>query len=99
MADAPENMTLHLLREMRDEAASFRAEVNGRFNEVDSRFNGVNSRFDKLEFEVAAMRADQGRMVGILEALHEGQQIQGSRLNVIDGRLAQIEKHVGLVKV
>ena len=85
MADEPENMTLRLLREMRDEAASFRAEVNG--------------RFDKLEFEVAAMRADQGRMVTTLETLHEGQQIQGSRLNVIDGRLAQIEKHVGLVKV
>ncbi len=85
MADEPENMTLRLLREMRDEAASFRAEVNG--------------RFDKLEFEVAAMRADQGRMVITLETLHEGQQIQGSRLNVIDGRLAQIEKHVGLVKV
>ena len=84
MAAEPENMTLHLLREIRDEAASFRAEVNG--------------RFDKLEFEAAAMRADQGRMVGVLEALHEGQQIHGSRLNVIDGRLAQIEKHVGLVK-
>jgi chromosome segregation ATPase len=101
----PENATLRLLREMRAENASFREEVKQGFAKVGERFNGVDARFDKLESAVselqvgfAAMRADQGRMAGTLETIHEDQQLHGSRLNAIEGRLARIEKHVGLVK-
>jgi hypothetical protein len=46
----------------------------------------------------ALMRVDQGRMRELLENVHETQQNQGYRLNAIDGRLALIEKHTGMVK-
>jgi len=36
---------------------------------------------------------------GLLEQIHETQQSHGARLNVIDGRLAIIEKQTGLVKI
>jgi hypothetical protein len=44
------------------------------------------------------MRADQTRANELLETVTETQKNQGMRLNAIDGRLALIEKHTGLVK-
>ena len=94
----PENATPRLLREMRAENDGFHAVVQQGFVEMRAFREEVGAHFDKLEFEVAAMRADQGRMASTLGELLEGQQNHGSRLNSIDGRLAIIEKRVGLVK-
>jgi hypothetical protein len=91
MADEPENHTLRLLREMREEAEAFRKEVN-------AGFAGVNHRLSELEVTLTAMRADQTRASELLETVAETQKNQGARLNVIEGRLALIEKHTGLVK-
>jgi hypothetical protein len=44
------------------------------------------------------MRTDQSRATDLLEKIYETQQNHGTRLNAIDGRLAIIEKHTGLVK-
>jgi len=59
----------------------------------------------ELQHEVAAMRVDQGRAnetlehhSGLLERLADTQANQGARLNAIDGRLALIERHTGMVK-
>jgi hypothetical protein len=112
MADEPENHTLRLLREMRDEALAFRKEVNTRFDGIDQRFDGVDQRLDgmdrrfdgvdrrlsEMEISLAATRADQHRTNELLETVVETQKNQGARLNVIEGRLALIEKHTGLVK-
>jgi hypothetical protein len=110
MAEEPDNHTLRLLREMREE-------TNRRFDEMreetNRRFDGMredtNRRFDEMRDEaaafrkevsvsVAAMRADQHRTNEILETIAETQQNHGTRLNAIEGRLALIEKHTGLVK-
>lgn len=91
MAEETENHTLRLLREMRDEAAAFRTEVN-------TRFDGVDHRLSEIEVSLAAMRADQTRANGLLETVAETQKNQGARLNAIEGRLALIEKHTGLVE-
>ena len=58
----------------------------------------MRSDISDLQHEVAAMRVDQRRTNELLEKVHEIQQNQGARLNAIDGRLALIEKHTGLVK-
>jgi C4-dicarboxylate-specific signal transduction histidine kinase len=52
----------------------------------------------ELQVAVAATRADLGRTNEHLEKISETQQNQGARLNAIDGRLALIEKHTGMVK-
>jgi hypothetical protein len=119
MADEPDNHTLRLLREMRDEAVAFRKEVNCRFDVIDERFNAIDRRFDgvdqrldgmdqrfdgvdhrlsELEVSLASARADQHRTNELLETVVETQKNQGARLNVIEGRLALIEKHTGLVQ-
>jgi hypothetical protein len=105
MADEPENHTLRLLREMRDEAVAFRKEVNTRFDGVDQRLDAMDQRFDGadqrlsgIEVSLAAARADQHRTNELLETVAETQKNQGARLNVIEGRLTLIGKHTGLVK-
>jgi chromosome segregation ATPase len=82
----------------REESAAFREEVKQGFTKVGERFDKLESAVSELQVGFAAMRADQGRMAGTLETIHEDQQLHGSRLNAIEGRLARIEKHVGLVK-
>ena|SRR5215469_7693950 len=133
MTEEPENRTLHLLREMREEANrrfeetnrrfdGMREEMNGRFDEMNGRFEEMNGRFgetrremkeiraqtnlipklaadvSELQLTVATMRADQTRANELLETVAETQKNHGIRLNAIDGRLALIEKHTGLVK-
>jgi hypothetical protein len=71
MADEPENHTLRLLREMRDEAVAFRQEVN-------TRFDGVDRRLSEVEVTLAAMRADQTRANELLETVAETQKNQGA---------------------
>ncbi len=98
MTDEPENLTLRLLREMREENASFREEVR-------QGFDAANKRFDRLEAESTTQSALLGKVIDAVtelargqEQLAEMQQIHGNRLNVIDARLATIERHTGLVK-
>jgi hypothetical protein len=84
MADEPENHTLRLLREIREEQSAFRAEIGKNLHE--------------LQIEFAAMRTDQLRANGLLENIQGLQASHGARLNVIDGRLALIERHIGMVE-
>ena len=72
--------------------------VDNRFDAMDRRFDGVDRRLSEMEVALAAMRADQTRAATLLEEIYETQRNHGGRLNVIDGRLAIIEKHAGLVK-
>jgi hypothetical protein len=58
----------------------------------------IRAGIAELQVEFAAMRTDQGRAGKLLEGIHETQRNHGARLNVIDGRLAIIEKHTGLVQ-
>lgn len=71
MSEAPENHTLHLLREMRDESRAFRKEMRERFDGVDKRFSGVEERLDSIQSAVgglAYIQADQRLQFEELEA-------------------------------
>jgi hypothetical protein len=93
MADEPENHTLRLLREMRDDIK----EIKQRFGDVDRRFDALQTSHNELAVEAAAMRTDQHRTNELLETVAKTQQNQGARLNAIDGRLALIEQRIGMV--
>ena len=51
----PENHTLHLLREMRDENRAFRKEMRERFDGMDNRFSGVEERLDSIQSAVGGL--------------------------------------------
>jgi chromosome segregation ATPase len=52
----------------------------------------------ELRHAIAATRTDLAIVKDTVEKIYETQQNHGARLNVLDGRLAIIEKHTGLVK-
>jgi len=72
--------------------------VAQRFDGVDRRLDGVDRRLSEMEVAMAATRTDLAIVKDTVEKVYETQQNHGARLNVIDGRLAIIEKHTGLVK-
>ena len=78
----PENHTLHLLREMRDESRQFRDEVQKRFEEIRERFD----QLDRIETAVVGMSyfqaTERGEMVAEIEGLKT--------------RLARVEDKIGL---
>jgi hypothetical protein len=74
------------------------AGVDQRFDAMDRRFAGVDRRLSEMEVAMAATRADLAIVKDTVEKIYETQQNHGARLNAIDGRLAIIEEHTGLVK-
>ena len=89
----PENHTLHLLREMReenrafrkemrDENRAFRKEMQERFDGMDKRFSGVEERLDRIESVFSGM--------AYLQADHHGQ------LEELTQRVERIEDKIGL---
>jgi small-conductance mechanosensitive channel len=91
MNDEPENLTLKLLREMR-------AEMREGFEKAFGDLAELRGSVSELQVAITAIRADQGRTNELLEQVRKTQQNHGARLNAIDGRLALIEGHTGLVK-
>jgi hypothetical protein len=87
MADEPENLTLVLLREIRAE---------------QERLATMLGKVTDAVTEVATTQSHQSAVLAhhseLLEKINETQQNYGARLNAIDGRLAIIERHTGLVK-
>jgi hypothetical protein len=108
MADEeiPENLDLRflavqiarVLREVGDMRGQI-ADMRGQMTDMQTQqIPQIRVDIAELQVEFAAMRADQGRAGKLLEEIHETQRNHGARLNVIDGRLAIIEKHTGLVQ-
>jgi hypothetical protein len=108
MADEPENVDLRFLAEQgkrilselaeaRTERAEMRAEL-GQLGELRAEQHALASLLGKVSDAVTEIARVQERHSAILEHVAEIQANQGYRLNAIDGRLALIEKHTGMVK-
>ena len=85
MTGEPENLTLKLLREMRAEQERL-ASMLGKVTDAVTQI----ARTQDHQGEVLARHSE------LLGQILETQQSYGGRLNVIDGRLALIEKHTGM---
>jgi hypothetical protein len=87
MTDEPENLTLKLLREMRAE---------------QERLTSMLGKVTDAVTQIARTQDHHGEVLArhseLLGQILETQQSYGGRLNVIDGRLALLEKHAGMVK-
>jgi hypothetical protein len=113
MADEPENHTLWLLREMREENLRFHAEtreqLGGMRADNEQRFAGMREENLRVHTETRGQLAlvletvvDMAKTVNTtaeaVTELNGRVEIIEGRLNIVDGRLARIEKHTGLVK-
>ena len=99
MTDELENHTLRLLREMREENAAFRAEVNARFEQVDRRFDEMQGQFATVLQTVV----DIAKAVNIVHEdvaeLRVGQKIVETELRGLRGRVERVEDKLERAKV
>lgn len=84
MTDEPENHTLRLLREMREENARMHGETRDQLALV-------------LETVVTMAKTVNSTAEAISDLSTRAEVIEG-RLNIVDARLARIEKAAGFVK-
>ena len=101
MADEPENLTLKLLREIRAEQEAMRSEQHALaslLGKVSDAVTAIAATQDHHTEVLTRHSAILEHHSGLLEKLADTQQNQGARLNAIDGRLALIERHTGMVK-
>jgi hypothetical protein len=94
MPDEPENLTLKMLREMRAEQERL-ASLLGRVADAVTQITATQNHHTQVLARHSAILEHHS---GLLEKLAEIQANNGARLNTMDGRLAIIEKHTGLVK-
>jgi len=98
MTHEPESHTLRLLREIRSEMRDGFAELRGQIVEMKAEIVDMQAGDERRDIAIAAISADLKIAKHLLEQVHDTQKNQGARLNAIDGRLALIEKHVGMVQ-
>jgi hypothetical protein len=109
MADEPENHTIRLLREMREETST-------RFGEMDRRFGETDRRFDEMRVENQRQHTETRQQLGtVLETvlemakavnaihgdvgdLRRGQKIIENELRGLRGRVERIEDRLDLAK-
>jgi hypothetical protein len=89
MADEPENHTLHLLRQIREE-------INTRFDENEKRHAQTGDHLARILDAVVEMAKTVNQTAQAVTEIATVQKNQGARLNVIEGRLGIIEGRVGL---
>jgi hypothetical protein len=85
MADEPENLTLRLLREMRQE-------TNQRFDAVEQQILNLSSAIGGVVSAIGELKTDVKELTlvtGLLEI----------RMSKVTDRLDRIEKHLGPLKV
>jgi predicted nucleic acid-binding Zn-ribbon protein len=99
--EIPENIDLRFLAQQQQrllaEFGEMRAELTG-MREQTKLIPQIQRDVSELQIALAATRTDVGIIKQGVEDLSERMQSHGARLNAIDGRLAIIEKHTGLVK-
>ena len=95
MANEPENLILHQLRELRSEIR----ERDERYSlQLENLRTDVGAELNELRIGQAALSADLKIVKEIVEDISERLQAVEGRLNTTDSRLARIEKHTGLAK-
>ena len=94
MTDEPENLTLKLLREIRAEQERL-ATMLGKVTDAVTQIAATQDHHTEVLTRHSAILEHHS---GLLESINEVQANNGARLNVIDGRLAIIEKRIGLVQ-
>jgi hypothetical protein len=99
--EIPENIDLRFIARQQARILAKLAEMRGDFagvREHTQRVPPLRADDSEPQHAMAATRADPAIVKDTVENIYESQQNHGARLNVIDGRLAIIEKHTGLVE-
>ncbi len=110
MSEEPENHTLHLLREMRDEMRQRFDGLDSRLDRLEQRQEHIEQRQDRMEQRleehgsllvkiidaVTSIAAVQEQQSALLSEMVDRERITAGRLNAVEARLGRIEGKLGL---
>lgn len=98
----PENRTIRLLQEIRDEVRRSSDRADARFEKMDQRFERIDQRFEKMDqrFEVVetTLRDLAEQMVMLARGIKTALEHRGTtdpRLDAVEQRLDALEKGAG----
>ncbi len=91
----PENLTVRLLQEIRDEVRRSSDKSEVRFEKMDQRFEKMDQRFEVIETSLRDLAQQMVMLArGIKTALEHRTNVDG-RLEDAERRLADLEKRIG----
>ena len=91
----PENLTIRLLQEIRDEVRRSSDKTEVRFEKMDQRFEKMDQRFEVFETSLRDLAQQMVMLArGIKTALEHRTNVDG-RLDDAERRLADLEKRIG----
>jgi DNA anti-recombination protein RmuC len=92
MVDEPDNLVLHMLREMRAEIAERFARVETRFEQIDKRFEQIDTRFDHVDKELEEVKFQVTYGLGVSSINHLKARELDHRMTDFDQRLKRLEE-------
>ena len=87
------NITIEILKSIRDEIKGLREDTNRRFEQMDRRFEQMDRRFERIEQDIAQIRQDISHIVARFD---RDFLILATDIDDIKKRLQTCEHHLGI---
>ena len=97
MAEAPDNLVLRMLREIRGELTGIREKQDAhdkRFDAVDARFDAHDKRFDAVDKRMGDMQESLIYALGFATHGHLRHENMDAKIEAIEARLKRLEERV-----
>lgn len=93
MDDNVRDITVEILKSIRDEIRLLREDTNSRFEQMDKRFERMDERFGRIEADLRAMRAD---IKSIVVHFDRDFMLMATEVEGIKSRLGRCEEKLAL---
>jgi len=87
------DITVEILKNIRDEIKGLRADTNDRFEQMDKRFEQMDTRFERMEEDIGQIRKNINHIVSRFD---NDFLLLANEMNSIKGRLQVCEQHLGI---
>jgi len=94
------DITVEILKNIRDEIKGLREDTNDRFKQMDKRFEQMDKRFEQMDKRFERMEEDIGQIrkniSHIVSRFDNDFLLLANEMNSIKGRLQVCEQHLGI---
>ena len=87
------DITVEILKNIRDEIKGLREDTNDRFKQIDKRFEQMDKRFERMEEDIGQIRKNISHIVSRFD---NDFILLANEVNNIKGRLQVCEQHLGI---
>jgi hypothetical protein len=94
----PENLTVRLLQEIRDEVRLSSDKSELRFEKMDQRFEKMDQRFEKMDQRFEVIETSLRDLAQQMVMLARGIKTALESRSAVDGRLSDVERRVSVLE-